>query len=360
MGPDHTTPPRVLVVASTDRRRGAEVFSERLRDGLRARGWTVDAVALLAGGDATRADLDLLTDVPAGSVGRLSPAIVAALRGRLRRDRPDVVVANGGATLRYAVAATTGFATKLAYVAIGEPSYWFRSSVARFVNRSLVGRPDLVLAVSDATRRQLVDLRPSVADRVVVAHQGVPDEWFAVECRPGAGPLLAVMVGSLSPEKDPVLAVRAVAATSRTRLRFVGDGPLAADVTAEADRLGVSDRVECVGSTADVRGHVEDAGALLLTSRTEGLPGVVMEAMAAGLAVVTVDVGGVREAVVDGRTGIVVERDAGAIAAALDRLDGDEALRGALGQAGRNVATERFTMAAAIDRYAAALEGLAP
>ncbi|MEX1286630.1 MAG: glycosyltransferase, partial [Acidimicrobiia bacterium] len=159
------TPPRVLVVASTDRRRGAEVFSERLRDGLAGRGWPVDAVALVSGGDGPTVSLEHLTDSAPAAVGRLSPAILTALRRRIMESRPDVVVANGGATLRYAALAVVGSGARLAYVAIGEPNYWLRSSLAQRLNRALLGRPDLVLSVSEATRRQLAELRPGVADR---------------------------------------------------------------------------------------------------------------------------------------------------------------------------------------------------
>lgn len=354
-----TTPPHVLVVASTDRRRGAEVFSERLRDGLARRGWSVDAVALMSGGEGPTVSLDRLTDLTP-DVRRLSPAILVALRRRITESQPDVVVANGGATLRYAALAVVGSGARLAYLAIGEPAYWFRSSLAQRLNRALLGRPDLVLSVSEATGRQLAELRPDVADRMVVALQGVPDAWFRLRPSPAPGPLRAVFVGSLSTEKDPCLAVAAIAATARTRLRVVGSGPLVAETEARARDLGVADRVELVGPTDDVGSELERAHVLLLTSRTEGLPGVIMEAAAAGLPTVAVDVGGVSEVVIDGRTGFVVDRDPSAVARALDRLDDDRALLADLGLAARAGAEARFTLDAAIDRYAGALAGIVP
>lgn len=353
-----STPPRVLIVASTDRRRGAEIFSERLRDGLIGRGWPVEAVALMSGGEGPTVSLDRLTDQTATNVRRLSPSILAALRRRIAEVRPDVVVANGGATLRYAAMAVPGTGARLAYVAIGEPAYWLRSSLARRVNRFLLGRPDLVLPVSTAIGQQLAEIRPDVGRRTVVAFQGVSESWFRLAPSPAAGPLRVVFVGSLSTEKDPCLAVEAVAETDGSRLRMVGAGPLVAEIESRAQDLGVADRVELAGPTDDVGAELERAHVLLLTSRTEGLPGVIMEAAAAGLPTVAVDVGGVSEAVVDGTTGFVVPREASAIAAALDRLDDDRSLLAELGSAARADAEERFTLDAAIDRYAAALLGI--
>lgn len=354
------TPPRVLIVAATDRRRGAEVFSERLRNGLAGRGWPVDAVALVTGGDGPTVSLDRLTDLTPDVAGRFSPAVLAALRRRIRELRPDVVVANGGATLRYAALATVGLGARLAYVAIGEPAYWLRSPMARQLNRALLGRPDRVLAVSEATARQLAALRPGVADRVVVVLQGVPEPWFRLRPSPPPGPLRALFVGNLSAEKDPWLAVQAVAASVRSRLRFVGTGPLVAEVESWAHDLGIADRVEVAGPTDDVGAELQRAHVLLLTSRTEGLPGVIMEAAAAGLPTVGVDVGGVPEAVIDGVTGIVAPRDAAAIGRSLDRLDENRSLLAELGAAARADAEARFTLDAAIDRYAEALCGMRP
>jgi len=348
---------RVLIVTATDRRRGAEVFTERLGMGLRARGWTVDTVSLTKSGDARRVEVDCLTDVSSGKPGRLNRRIAGALNQRIKDFEPHLVLANGGSTLRYGALATTRTAAPLVYIAIGEPDFWIRSTLSRIANRWMLGRTTKVLAVCDVTAKQLISLDPSLAGRIHVTYTGVPDELFAV--RPGeddGGPLRVVMIGSLSDEKDPLLALRSVARVPGVVLRFVGAGPLMDRVRSETHALGVEDRVEMVGSVDDVTPHLEWANVLLLTSLTEGLPGAILEAGAASVPALAVDVGGVREAVSDGMTGIVVDRnDDDGLVGALTLLAADPHMVRRLGRAARIYIKGRFAMDHIVGGYAARL-----
>jgi glycosyltransferase involved in cell wall biosynthesis len=351
--------PRTLIVVSTDRRRGAEVFTERLRDGLVRRGWVAEAVALIGTTESSRANVEVLTPAVEVSGGRLDWRVLVGLVRKIRAFRPDLVVANGGSTLRYGFLATVLSRVRLAYISIGEPDYWIRSGLSRWVNRLMLRHTDLILSVSEETRRQTIHLEPSVEGRVHTTWTGLPDELFRIRRQAPAGPLRILMVGSLSHEKDPELALAALALLTEAKLRFVGDGPLRDELEQIASRLAVSDRVEFTGSVNDVTPHLEWAHVLLLTSRSEGLPGAILEAGAAGIPTVAVDVGGVTEAVSDGVGGFVTERDPDAIAAALSRLDDDRALLEQLGSQARAETRERFAMDLVIDRYERLLAGLA-
>ena len=77
--PIEAAPPRVLIVTATDRRRGAEVFTERLGVGLTGQGWVVDTVSLTTSGEARRVEVDRLTDVDSARPGRLNRRISHAL-----------------------------------------------------------------------------------------------------------------------------------------------------------------------------------------------------------------------------------------------------------------------------------------
>jgi glycosyltransferase involved in cell wall biosynthesis len=119
----------------------------------------------------------------------------------------------------------------------------------------------------------------------------------------------------------------------------------------EAERLGVRDRVVFAGYRDDARRILGQLDVLALPSWTEGLPLVVLEAMAAGRPVVATPVGGTPELVADGETGLLVPpRHPAALADALRRLLTDADLRRRLGEAGRVRAGERFTVAAMTDR----------
>ena len=140
---------------------------------------------------------------------------------------------------------------------------------------------------------------------------GIPAEARVVGC-----------IGRLSPEKgqrDLLAAAGRVFQTHQdVRLLFCGDGPDRPVLEREAARTGVADRVIFTGHLSDVRPVYRDIDLLALTSHTEGLPNVILEALCMETPVLATDVGGVREVVEDGRTGVLLP--AGAIDAIADRL----------------------------------------
>lgn len=341
--------PRVLLVAASDRRRGAEVFTTDLAEGLSSQGWVVETAGLTRSGDDSVVQLSRLTDVPASEAGRLDLSILRALRRWIDDFRPDVVLAMGGATLRYA--ALTSRRTPLVYFAIGEPRYWYRSRGAMAVNRWLLRRTDRVIAVCEATRQQLVEVDAGLADRTTVGHTGVHDSYFEIDDRSHHEELRIVFVGSLSKEKDPLMAVRALEMVQGSIMRFVGTGPLRNEIEDFARERHLENRIELVGATNDVGTHLHWADVLVLTSRTEGLPGVVLEAAAARVPTVAVDVGGLSEAVVDGETGLVVDRSAGSIARALQTLSEDPVMLESMGQAAQRRARADFRLVDAVRRF---------
>lgn len=166
--------------------------------------------------------------------------------------------------------------------------------------------------------------------------------------RPWTGHLQLLSVGRLSPEKNPLLLAdilaQLVGLEPRWRLRVVGDGPLSSRLAARAARLGVAERLELAGyvpSGPALWAEYGSSHAFLHVSVTEGLPQVLLEAHAAGIPVVATDVGGVREALGDGSSGILVPpRDVRAAAAAVRRLQNEPELRRELVTAGARAVQE--------------------
>lgn len=342
----------VLIVAVSNRRRGAEVFGERLSEGLRSRGFMADAVSLTDLGSGVRADLEPITDHRPADLGRFHLRVARALRRRVRDSSPAMVVALGPA-LRYGILATASNKARLIYVAIGEPSYWVRSPLSAFLHRILLRRADQVIAVSEETKSQLLEMEPRLHGRVYVGHTGVPEELFDTEAASHGGPLRVLLIGALSMEKDPLAALAAIARVENAMLRIVGGGPLRETVEREALRLGVSHRLELTGSVVDVSEHLGWADVLLLSSRTEGLPAAILESGAAGVPSVAFDVGGVREAIVNGRTGFLVSAgDVSGLSDALQRLERDRRLVAEMGRAARDHIRSRFGLSGVIDEYA--------
>jgi glycosyltransferase involved in cell wall biosynthesis len=214
---------------------------------------------------------------------------------------------------------------------------------------------DLVIAVSEATRRQMITELGVAPDKVVVLESGVPEAFISEGRTSHGGPFRLLWVGSLSREKDPEAAVRVVQralASSDVVLRIVGDGPLRDDLASLIVEESMSRAVELVGSARDVLAHLSWADALLLSSRTEGLPGSVLEAAASGIPSVAFDVGGTKEVVLDDVTGKLVRSgDEDAMVEAIIELARDEGKRRKMGTAAQRMVRERFLMEHAVDRY---------
>jgi glycosyltransferase involved in cell wall biosynthesis len=132
------------------------------------------------------------------------------------------------------------------------------------------------------------------------------------------------------------------------------DGRFEDALRRRAEELGVADRVIFAGYRSDPHAVLESLDVLALPSSSEGLPLVVLEALAHAKPVVVTPVGGTPELVRDGETGLLVPPcDAAALAAALDRVLGDPALAHRLGQAGREHVGRNFSERALCERVLA-------
>jgi glycosyltransferase involved in cell wall biosynthesis len=154
-------------------------------------------------------------------------------------------------------------------------------------------------------------------------------------------------IGRLSPEKgfDVLLAAMSAIGHLHPELGVVifGDGPLRADLQRQIDALGLSERVVLAGFTPDLSRITPAFDVFVLPSHTEGLPVVVLEAMASSVPIVATSVGGTPEAVGDD-CGILVPRaDPARLAAAIVQVLADENCRRAMGEAGRARVEAKFT-----------------
>lgn len=170
------------------------------------------------------------------------------------------------------------------------------------------------------------------------------------------GPVRALAVGRLVAQKgvDVLLEAMARPGLERLALDVVGDGDWRDRLTAQAARLGLADRVRFMGwrDRDELAGIYRAADIFVLPSRDEGMPNVVLEAMASGLPVAASRVAGAEDLVTDGETGFLVPvEDAAALADALRRLVDDPALRAAQGRRGRERVEAQFSWRAAAAAY---------
>jgi glycosyltransferase involved in cell wall biosynthesis len=130
---------------------------------------------------------------------------------------------------------------------------------------------------------------------------------------------------------------------------LVGDGRRRPEVEQKIDELDLGEITRLVGVQEDVAPYLEAMDIYLMSSDFEGLPVALLEAMSMQLPVVTTPVGGIRETVVDGRTGVLVPTgDAAALASVVLELIADQDRRQAMGNAGRERVREHFSLARAV------------
>ncbi|MFO0800411.1 MAG: glycosyltransferase [Gemmataceae bacterium] len=166
-------------------------------------------------------------------------------------------------------------------------------------------------------------------------------------------------VGRLSGEKAFDVLIRAAAALPGVRLVVVGEGGERGALERLIAELGLTDRVTLAGWQADVRGYFEAMDVFALSSLREGLPNVVLEAMALEVPVVATRVNGVPRLVQDGVNGTLVDSgDAAGLSVALGRLLGDAALRERFRAAGRETVEGRFSFAGRMRKLAAVYDEL--
>jgi glycosyltransferase involved in cell wall biosynthesis len=176
---------------------------------------------------------------------------------------------------------------------------------------------------------------------------------------PAEGRLIG-WVGRFTREKGADVLVQALALLDGPPATavMVGDGPELGALRAEAARLGVGGRIIWPGAVPDAGRLMRAFDVFVLSSRTEGTPIVLFEAMAAGVPVVVAAVGGVPDVVGDGEAALVPPDDPRALAAALRRVLADPASAGArTAAAGRRLATQ-FAVDPWLDRYEQVYESL--
>ena len=298
-----------LQVITTSARRGAEVFAVDLERALCARGRDARTVALVPGHDA-RARLE----VPVLGDRRLALSTLRHLRTRIRDS--EVVVGHGSSTLPACAIAGLATGVPFVYRNVGDPAFWGTTRARRARVGLFLRRANVVVALTARTADALAQRYGVPRPKIRVIPKGVPADRFPLVDATGRaaarralgigdGASVVAYVGALSPEKDPEGAIRAVALLGDAQLVMAGEGPEREHLERLAAEVSPG-RVSFLGPVDDPGVVYAAADTLVVSSRTEGLPGVLMEAGLSGLPAVTTDVGFVRDIVRDGETGFVV------------------------------------------------------
>ena len=269
----------------------------------------VSTVVALTGSDAGHP-----LPVPALGARPLGPSTLRALRAAAHDA--DVVVAHGSRTLDACALALAGTGVPFVYRSIGDPAAWSAHGVRRVRTALLLRRAARVAVLWSGAGDTLRSVHGVPDRKIAVIPNGV-----AAEDHPVAGPaeraaaraalglpadgFVALCIGALAPEKRVSSAIRAVAAVAGAHLLVVGDGPERDALSSLASSVA-PDRVTFAGVLPSPDPALAAADVVVLASRTEGMPGVLIEAGLAGRACMATAVGGVPAVVDDGVTGVLV------------------------------------------------------
>ena len=289
---------------------------------------------------------------------RSLPVALIRLALFLRRERFDVLHCH--LSLADAMGRIAGTMARVPVIVTTEHGkHLWKSKPHLLLERLLLGATDLRICVSrdiaeirrrrEGTPERKLACIPNGVDAAAVrnALRGRAAVMADFHWEPSAPLILAV--GRLVPAKSYTTLVEAI---SLVRGRFpgarcliVGGGPCRSEIEAAIERFGVGGLVALAGPRTDIPDLLAAADVFVLTSIREGLPVSLLEAMAAGKAIVAASVGGVPDAISDGETGLLIPPgDAAAAAGAVCRLLDDPALRSSLGRSAVRVAEERFSI----------------
>jgi len=298
--------------------------------------------------------------------------VAQAMRFRryLREHRVEIVHAYMNKTAAFAVMSCIG-SSRIVITSRLNTGYWYTPHLRRMF-RMLNLRTDSIMANSQEAKRIAVETEGLKPNDVVVVYQGVDMSKFSVglgdpsACERLGVPRGACVVGivaNLRPVKDHKLFLRAAQLVARelgnVAFLLAGRGELYVELRQFAAELGIGERVFFTQGEGNVMDWLAGMSVGCLTSFSEGFSNAIMEYMAAGLPVVAIDVGGNRDAIVHGETGILVaDRTPEAFAKPLIELLRNERLRAQMGTQGFRRCQELFEVGKTIGQLEQLYESL--
>lgn len=289
--------------------------------------------------------------------GKFDFASVLRLVRLIRRERIDVVNTHSGID-----SWVGGMAARLAGVGLVRTRH-LNLPLHRSWHNFVHFLPHRLVTCGKVMRDKLASEHGFPAEQLVSIPTGIDFSRFQAKRSRGAvraelglaeDRFVILMAAVLRGVKRHEVALKAFAEFRRSApeaiLVLAGDGPLRQAMESLCHNLGIDDAVRFLGHREDVPDLMQAADVLLLTSRSEGVPQAVTQALGVGLPVVATAVGGVPELVIHEETGLLVEPENPlAVAAGLRRLHADAALRQHTAAAGRTHAQTHYSLEAMLD-----------
>jgi glycosyltransferase involved in cell wall biosynthesis len=223
-----------------------------------------------------------------------------------------------------------------------------------------VRKADKIIVLCNQSRQEALaaGFRPQ---QIVHIPNGVDTTIFSPSPQPAADRNI-LFVGRLDHMKGVDILLKAISDLReggiRTFCTIVGDGPIKKDLQNYARALAIDDQVVFPGTCSDIVPYLQQASVFVLPSHSEGVPNVILEAMAFALPIIATAVGGIPDIIQDGRNGLLIPpADSAALRLALARLLSDQDLAAKLGTQARRDAESCYSLNKIVDKYLELYQG---
>jgi glycosyltransferase involved in cell wall biosynthesis len=349
---------KILQLVTKRQYRGAEVFAYNLSKTL-----IDDGIQIIFAGLYHNNNNELLLeratniDLSNKKPTYFSLSLAWKLFRLIQKEKPDIIQCNGSDTLKYAVVASIFHPNvKITYRNISIISKWFSNPLKKMLYKMLFKRVDFVTSVGQFALQDFIKTLRYPADKTMVINRGIPltevnktaarkklEEEFNLSTQDK----IIIHIGNFSPEKNHefLIDVFNEIATKRTdiKLILVGKGMLFDRIKHKINENDLNSTVLPAGFRKNIPELLAGSDIFVLTSKVEGVPGVIMEAAAQKIPSIAINRGGVSEVLINQKTGILLEHfNTEDFAQNIIKLADDEVLRTKYGENAYRLVSENY------------------
>lgn len=304
---------KILHLIHKPQNRGAETFACQLSNHQKNIGHLVKIIAIYSGNAKLNWE-DAIESLAGQEKKFFDWNAWKKLAEYIKDFQPDIVQANSGDTLKYAVFSKKIFSWKapIIFRNASEVGQYLNTKFQKKFNIFLYRNVAGVASVSEKSRKDLIYHFSFLENKSIVIPIGLENKTAIAAAKLGPAKYNIVHVGGFSFEKNHEGLLRIFSEVLHIKrdihLHLIGDGPLRSKIENLTRELGVQQHITFYGFVNNPLDYIKSSDLLVLPSKIEGLPGVLLEAMYCKTPVIAYNVGGISE-IVNKTTGSLIEKD---------------------------------------------------